>query len=55
MLQQLTNIPEWPVGDVVIGAYEFSRPEKKTKKLSFCNYSVPGNIQADTKEEALLV
>lgn len=32
MLQQLTNIPEWPVCDVVIQAYEFSRPEKKKNK-----------------------
>ena len=55
MLQQLTNTPEWPVCDVVIGAYEFSRPEKKKKKFSFCNHSVPGKIQGDTKEEALLV
>lgn len=29
MLQQLTDIPEWPVCYVVIRAYEFSSPEKK--------------------------
>lgn len=32
MLQQLTDIPEWPVCYVVICAYEFSSPEKKKKK-----------------------